>query len=203
MRASQSVTPISQASGARLAEPDRLRNLIPADGRPVLLDLGCGKGRFLRARAAACPETWFIGIDRMALRLQRLAARAERDGLRNVRLLRCDAYGALFFFLPAGSISVCTVFFPDPWPKRRHHCRRLITPAFLDALHRILVPDGRIFLATDHADYFLWMARTFQKHAAFRPCPALILPPEQQTDFERLFTTLNHPIYRCAYQRIG
>ncbi len=174
--------------------------LLPVDDVPVALDIGCGKGRFLCARAAAYPDTWFIGIDCMMSRLRRLARRAGRENLRNIRLWHIRAHETLLFLLPSFSISVCTVFFPDPWPKRRHHRRRLITPLFLEALANAMIPGGLVFLATDDAGYHRWITRVFGTHAAFQPYPALVVSAEQQTDFERLFIEKKCPIYRCAYR---
>lgn len=175
--------------------------LLPADGRAVMLDIGCGKGRFLRARAGICPDIRFIGIDVMFSRLRRLARRAGREGLLNISLWRGSVSASILALLPPCSITGCTIFFPDPWPKRRHHRRRLITPSFLHALSLVLVPDGHVYLATDHSEYFRWIARAFENQPAFRPAPPLLLPPEQQTDFEHLFVTLGHPVYRCGYRK--
>ncbi len=178
-----------------------IEGMLPADGRPVVLDIGCGKGRSLRGRAKAYPHTWFIGIDLMMSRLQRLAKRAGREGLFNIHLWHGEALEALMFCLPPDAITECTIFFPDPWPKRRHHRRRLITTSFLNILYHKLIPGGRVYLATDDAGYYQWITQTFSRHPAFHSCAPLILPPEQQTDFEVLFNGKNRAIYRCGYRR--
>lgn len=178
-----------------------LKGLLPSAARPVIVDIGCGKGRSLRGRAAALPEAWFIGVDRMVSRLRRLAKRAGREGLFNIHLWHGEAHTALVYGFPANSITECTIFFPDPWPKRRHHRRRLITPAFLDTLEQKLIPGGRVYLATDDAGYFQWITDTFARCHAFHSCPPLILPSDQQTDFEVMFHAMHHAIYRCGYRR--
>ncbi len=180
-----------------------MQQLLPQDARRIVLDIGCGKGRGLRGRAAAHPDTWFIGIDRMLSRLRRLAKRAGGEGLYNIRLWHSDVHDTFLDCLPADSIHECTILFPDPWPKRRHHRRRLITPPFLNSLHRVLIPGGHVYLATDDANYFQWIEDVFRRNSAFLPCGPLRLPPDQQTDFEVLFAAKNLPIYRHGYQIAG
>lgn len=175
---------------------------LPSDGRPLIIDIGCGKGRHLRARAAANPDAWFIGIDRLRGRLHRLARRAGRDGIRNLHLWHCDAGDALLYFLPPCTVHACTLFFPDPWPKRRHHRRRLVSTVFLESLRTRLIPGGIIDIATDHAGYFRSITEQFAAHAVFRQIPAHIMAPDQQTDFECLFNGQQQPIYRCAYRTV-
>ncbi len=174
--------------------------LLPSGGQPVILDIGCGKGRSLRGRAAALPHAWFIGVDRMISRLRRLAKRAGYEGLFNIHLWHGEAFAALMYCFPPDSITECTIFFPDPWPKRRHHRRRLITPEFVEVLQHKLIPDGRVYLATDDADYYQWIRQTFKRFPAFHACPPLILPPAQQTDFEVLFHKKKSAIHRCGYR---
>ena len=180
-----------------------MQRLIPRDARRIVLDIGCGKGRCLRGRAAAHPDTWFIGIDRMLSRLRLLAKRAGREGLYNIRLWHCEVHGTFLDWLPADSINECTILFPDPWPKRRHHRRRLITPPFLNVLHRALTPGGHVYLATDDVDYVQWIERAFSRIPAFQPCGPLRLPSDQQTDFEVLFAARDVPIHRLGYQLVG
>lgn len=195
--------PVAPADAARprrsVTAPMVVHGLLPFDGRPVILDIGCGKGRMLRARAKTEPGTWFIGIDLLTSRLRRLARRAGREGLSNIRLWHGDAHTALSL-LPPRSITACTVFFPDPWPKRRHHRRRLVTPAFTAMLQTVLVSGGSVELATDNAEYFIWITRVFERHAAFHPYAAPVPAPEKQSDFELLFTSLQRTVYRCAYR---
>jgi len=184
---------------------DWTRPIVPADHfgcpGPVEVDLGCGKGRFLVARAKAHPQTLFLGLDRMLLRLRKVDKMIAREGLTNVRLLRIEASYGLEYLLPPASVSTFYIFFPDPWPKRKHHRRRLVNEGFLSSLYRVLVPGGRVHLATDHPDYFTHMQRVFARDERFASIPPLELPPEQHTDFEREFLGRGIAVGRASYER--
>ena len=155
---------------ARLPEPvvaladlsDRL-DLAAVFGRPgsveVEVEVGFGKGRLLLERAAAAPERLFLGIERAAPYLRLVRHRVLLAGLGNVRLLLADAADAFHRLLPPRSLARVNVLFPDPWPKRRHHPRRLIQPPFLRDVAAALLPDGRLNIVTDHDDYWRWIER--------------------------------------------
>jgi tRNA (guanine-N7-)-methyltransferase len=155
--------------------------------RPLAVDLGSGKGRFLLARAAACPDVNFLGIERMLRRVRKVDRRVERQGLDNVRLLRMEAYYATAHLLPTGSVSTCYIFFPDPWPKKRHHAHRLFAPAFMQALHRVMVPGGEVHVATDHLPYFEEIRALLAADNRFRPIAPWVPGEAEQTDFERYY----------------
>lgn len=169
--------------------------------KPLEVDVGCGKGRFLLARAAAHTEVNFLGIERLLRRLRKIDRKAIRRGIENVRLLRIEAAYAVQFMLPPLSVSAFYVFFPDPWPKRRHHRRRLFTADFLDALDRTLLPAGRLHVATDHADYFEEIHALLLSDARFEPIPTFVPREEERTDFERVFLTQGQPIGRCSFRK--
>jgi tRNA (guanine-N7-)-methyltransferase len=170
--------------------------------RPVELDVGCGKGRFVLARARAFPETQFLGIEREDARVARIDLVARREGLRNIHVLKTDAMVALTQHLPTGAADAIYFFFPDPWPKRKHHKRRLFTPLFLDAVHRVLKPGGCMHVATDRPDYFDVMRRCLDADARFAEIEAFTRKPEEQTDFELIFRGLNLLIGEASYRRV-
>lgn len=170
-------------------------------GTPLEVDIGCGKGRFLLAHASAIPAHAFIGIDRMLKRLRRVDRRLRRAGLTNVRLVRVEAAYAVEYLLPAGSVTTYYVFFPDPWPKRRHHPRRLFSPLFLDALHRTLCPTGCVHIATDFLDYHAAIKTLFEKDPRFKAIAPFEPPEEERTDFELVFRQEQRPVGRCSFQR--
>jgi len=169
---------------------------------PVEVDLGCGKGRFLLARAAAHPETNFLGIDRMLRRIRKIDNRAQRRRLSNIRLLRIEGYYAVSYLIPADSISTYYIFFPDPWPKKRHHENRIFNPRFVDALERTLVRGGVVHIATDHLPYFEEIAAIMRRDRRFAEIPALVPEAEERTDFE-LWYQDKKPIGRCSFTRIA
>jgi len=168
--------------------------------QPLEVDMGCGKGRFLLARAAAHPAVNFFGVDRMLRRIRKVDRKAVRQGLANVRLLRMEAYYATTYLLPTAAVAVCYIFFPDPWPKARHREHRLFNPRYLDALHRVLQPGGVVHFATDHRPYFAEVCALIRADGRFREAPPFIPGPEEQTDFERYYVA-HTPIGRFSFQR--
>lgn len=152
--------------------------------RPVEVDVGCGKGRFLLAHAAANPDINFLGVDRMLRRIRKIDRKARRLGLSNIRLLRMEAYYATTFLVPADSVTTYYIFFPDPWPKKRHHEHRLFNPAYMDALHRTLRTGGRVHFATDHIPYFEQVRDLLKADARFVEVEPYVPSEVERTDFE-------------------
>jgi len=170
--------------------------------RPLELEIGCGNGRFLTARAARYPATQYLGIERMLGRIRRIDRKVRRLGLTNLRVLRLEAFYTFYYLLPAHRLRAVYVLFPDPWPKRHHHNRRLFSPLFLDALWARLQVGGSIQVATDHLDYYHAIRKVFAADARFREIPAMARDEAEQTDFERLFLSQGLPIGACAYQTL-
>ena len=121
---------------------------------PVEMEIGTGKGTFLTEQAKARPGVNFFGIEWANWFYRYAADRLRRNGCANARMVRADANFFLNEFVRDGSLSVLHVYFPDPWPKKRHHKRRLIQPPFLKAVGRVLAPGGRLQVVTDHQGYF-------------------------------------------------
>ena len=119
---------------------------------PLHVDLGCGDGSFLCGLAQRLPDKNFLGIERLSARIRSSARKAASLG--NVRLLQMESSYAVRYLLPAESVETFYLLFPDPWPKRRHHRRRIVTPDFLDSVHVALEQNGITYIATDHLDYF-------------------------------------------------
>jgi tRNA (guanine-N7-)-methyltransferase len=128
-----------------------------ANDHPVELEIGAGKGTFLVAIAQAKPEHNFVGIEYAKAYADFAADRFRRRGLDNARLVHAEASWWIRCHVPDASLAAVHIYFPDPWPKTRHHKRRLIQLPFLKEVHRILVPGGKLRLVTDHADYFAHM----------------------------------------------
>src|SRR3954471_6866980 len=121
---------------------------------PVELEIGMGKGTFLTEQAKARPEVNFFGVEWARFFWRYASDRLRRNGCTNARTVRAEASFFLTEFVPPESISVLHIYFPDPWPKARHHKRRLIQPKFMPLVHRVLVPGGRLQVVTDHQGYW-------------------------------------------------
>lgn len=188
--------------------PDDWLNPLPLErwfrpGAPLEVDVGCGKGRFLLARAVAHPETDFLGLDRMLGRLHKIDRKLVRRKIANARWLRLDAYYAVTYLLPPESVTTYYIFFPDPWPKKRHHDYRLFNARFLDSLHRTLRPGGRAHFSTDHKPYFDEVVAALEADRRF----TAVIPPfepgdDERTDFELMFRSVN-PIGRYSFEKPG
>lgn len=141
-----------------LPEAGRLepRGLFPRPVAALRLEIGFGGGEHLEAEAAAHPETGFLGVEPFVAGVARLLSGIRARGLDNVRILVDDAR-LLLRALPDGSLARVDVLFPDPWPKARHHKRRIVAPATLAEIARVLEPGGELRLATDDPGYARWM----------------------------------------------
>jgi len=142
------------------------RSLFAVAPRAVWLEVGFGAGEHLAAQAEAYPDIGLIGAEPYINGIAGLLARIQEAGLANIRLWS-DDIRLLLPALPAASISRVFVLFPDPWPKARHHKRRLITPAFLNELARIMAPGAELRFATDDPGYLEWTLERLAGHSAF------------------------------------
>ncbi|WP_067533081.1 tRNA (guanosine(46)-N7)-methyltransferase TrmB [Nocardia crassostreae] len=125
---------------------------------PLIIEIGCGTGTATSAMAQAEPEFNLIGIEVYRPGLAQLVQRVERENIGNIRLLRGDAVDVLEHMIAPESLTGVRVFFPDPWPKARHHKRRLLQPETVTLIANRLRPGGVLHVATDHADYAEWIA---------------------------------------------
>jgi tRNA (guanine-N7-)-methyltransferase len=169
--------------------------------RPLYVDVGCGRGRFLLAQARNHPDTNFLGIDRVSRRLHKIDHRACQAGLTNIRLIQGSASEIIREILEPRSVSVFFIFFPDPWPKRRHQCHRLVSPDFMAGLHAALVETGDVHICTDHEDYFLAISKLFASDSRFSGIPPFVPCAEEETDFEILFRSLGRSARRCSFRK--
>ena len=143
--------------GSPLIELESLLNRLDVKrifGRDAALhvDLGCGDGSFLCVLAQRMPEKNFLGIERLLGRFRRAAVKAAK--IRNVRVLRMESSYVVRYLLPPRSVETFYLLFPNPWPKRRHWRRRIVTPDLLKAISQALVHGGNLLIATDHLSYF-------------------------------------------------
>ncbi len=134
---------------------------------PLVVEIGFGNGQALAWMAADEPEKNFIGIEVHEPGVGRLLRSVEADGLENVRVAMRDAVEVLREQSVPGSVDEVRIYFPDPWPKKRHHKRRLIQPPFLELLVERMAPGGCLHLATDWAPYAEWMLEALAEVPAF------------------------------------
>lgn len=173
---------------------------------PVELELGFGKGNFLTEQAKTRPETNFFGVE-WARGLWRYASdRLRRSGCRNVRTVRAEAGRFVREWVPPGSLAAVHIYFPDPWPKRRHHKRRLLQAAFLGELERILGPGGMVHFVTDHLPYFE-AAEALLRGSALEPLAFQRAAGSRGelvgTNFERIFRREGKPVYALSAVRLA
>jgi tRNA (guanine-N7-)-methyltransferase len=125
------------------------------------IEIGSGKGTFLVQQAALEPETNFLGIEWAGEFYRYAADRVRRNGLENVKMLRADASEIIKRRTPTGIVRVVHLYFSDPWPKKRHHKRRVVQDDFLRECHRVLAEEGELRIVTDHSEYWAWMNERF------------------------------------------
>jgi len=168
---------------------------------PVEIDVGCGKGGFLLWAAQARPQSNFLGIERQLVRLRKVDGKIRRLGLANAKLVRIEAGYFISKVVPDGSVAAYHVYFPDPWPKRRHQAHRLFQPEFVTALWRTLQPRGVVNVATDDAAYDSDIRKVMGDQGRFGETIPETLPEEATTEFERVFRQAGQPIYRGRFVR--
>ena len=172
------------------------------NNRRVEVDLGCGKGLFLVQEASARPEVNFIGVDRLGRKLERALRRIRSRNLKNVRIFRSDVFHFVNHLLPADSISTFHIYFPDPWPKRKHAQRRFLDSSFVTSLARTLRHGCPVWLATDYHEYYDRILEIFRVEPAFRPKDHPLPPVIGITDFEEEFIENDWPIYRAGFEKV-
>jgi len=176
------------------------------NNKALEVEIGCGKGKFLVARAEENPHIHFLGIDKAGKWMKRGARRSERKGLNNLVFLKGDVREILNKELKLQSVSVFHIYFPDPWPKRRHRRRRLLSEDFFKKLHTLLKPEGLIEIATDDEDYFSDIKKVVEKTEIAwgkisetvnqRPFPAIL-----RTNYEIKYEAQGKPLYYLEFQK--
>ena len=174
-------------------------NLFPKD-QPLEIEAGCGDGSFLVNYARKHPDRNFIGIERLLGRIRKLDRKGRHAGLTNLRGVRIESAYFLKYLLPPGSVDALHIYFPDPWPKRKHRRHRLVGESFPHLAAQVLRPGSRVYLRTDDPDYFAQMREVFRAHAGFK---SVETPPELSgllTDFEADFRAKGVSTLRAAYE---
>ena len=145
---------------------DYFRRYTPKDifgnDQALEIDLGCGDGTFLIEMAKHFPERNFLGVERLLGRVRGVCKRIHELGLTNAKVLRLENQYTLEWLLTKNSVSRLHLLCPDPWPKARHHKRRLVQQEFLTILKNVLAPDGEFLFKTDHPEYFEWVCEEME-----------------------------------------
>jgi tRNA (guanine-N7-)-methyltransferase len=154
--------------------------------------------------ARAFPERRFLGTERLLGRVRGTCRRLRQAGLTNAKVLRLESRYTVEWLLPADSVSRLHLLYPDPWPKPRHHRRRLVQRQFLDAVQRVLAPGGEFLFKTDDAAYHAWTEEQLAAcgHFARLPWPddAFYYPP---TDFEELWRAQGKTLFRIRCKAVS
>ena len=173
----------------------------------VEVEIGIGKGRFLLAAAESRPEVCHVGVEWANKYLRIAEERASKRGLENVRFARVDAKDLVARGIPSSSVTAYYVFYPDPWPKKRHHKRRFLQPSNVEHLARTLVPGGCLHVATDHAAYWEQIEPLLDGHAEFERMPEFGGPEfplptdEPLTNFETKYEIEGREQNRGSWRR--
>jgi tRNA (guanine-N7-)-methyltransferase len=171
---------------------------------PRVLEIGFGMGETTAAVAQAQPDRDFVGIEVHGPGVGSLLKRADELGLTNLRVIRHDATEVVAAMIPHGSLAAIHVFFPDPWPKKRHHKRRLLKPAFVHELALRLAPDGYLHVATDWDEYAHEILATLAAEPLLANVAAGFAPrPDYRplTRFETRGLRLGHGVWDVVFRR--
>ena len=168
---------------------------------PLEIDLGCGDGAFLVGIAAQYPDRNFLGIERVPGRVAAACRRIGGAGLSNACVLRLENSYAVGRLLPPGSVRVFHLMFPDPWPKRQHARRRLVTQSFFADICRALGPNGELRIATDQRDYFVEIQRLAARMAQFQ-LEAAGKEPAASSTFGQRFVLAGEKIYWLGLRKV-
>jgi tRNA (guanine-N7-)-methyltransferase len=169
---------------------------------PLEVEIGVGKGRFLLEWAKANPELGLLGVERISKYLAMTGQRARRAGLSNLRLVHTTAEDLLFRCLAPASVSGFHVYFPDPWPKKRHHKRRFFRPDNVSRLAAVLRPGGLLRVKTDHPVYAELIAALLAAEARFeRADPGEAFAGIPETHFEIKYSRVGRSFHRFAARR--
>jgi tRNA (guanine-N7-)-methyltransferase len=170
---------------------------------PLEVELGVGKGRFLLEWAAAHPEIGLVGVERVRKYLRIVAARVARGGLSNVRLVHTTAEDLLFRCLAEGSVAAMHFYFPDPWPKKRHHKRRFFRASNAARLADVLAPEGLLRVKTDHDGYATVIGEVLAGEPRLAPVASEgAFEGIPETHYEIKYGRESRKVHRLAYRRL-
>lgn len=181
--------------------PLELSTLFPGLGRFVM-EIGFGMGEATVAIAQGFPDTGFLAVDVHQPGIGKLLSMARESGLSNVRVMDEDAHLILQNMIADGALDAIHLFFPDPWPKTRHHKRRIVNQGFIDLIYAKLKGGGSIHIATDWSPYATWIRDQFDASSKF--IGGVVERPEwrPETRFEGQGIRKDHQVTDMSYEKI-
>lgn len=196
IQALQIALPAGERGLAGTPAPLPLDQLVPGSG-DWEVEIGFGKGRYLLRRCQEDPDRRFLGVEVASEYWRMFVDRARRRGLRNWIALRGDALSLISAVLPHGFASAVHVYFPDPWPKSRHHKRRLFDPETVDLVLSLLRPGGRLLFATDFLEYGAVVQEILESYPGLRVARRDHVWDEgPRTNYEAKYIVEGRPILR-------
>ena len=186
------------------AQPCDPRAFFPHTERPLYLEIGFGMGDATAEMAQAAPETNFLGVEVHKPGVGKLLHQVEQRGLANVRVIHEDALLVVEHMIAPSSLDAVLLFFPDPWPKKRHHKRRIVRDAFVALLTERIRPGGFFYMVTDWVPYAEWSLEVLSRAPGLRnayPGFARPRPWRPETAFERKGVSAGHEIRELYFVR--
>ena len=171
---------------------------------PLILEIGFGMGETTATIAKAHPEQDFLGVEVFNAGVGALLNRIEEQEIGNIRIIQHDAVEVLKSMIPAGNLAGVHIYFPDPWPKKRHHKRRLIQPALIELLASRMAPDAYLHCATDWEHYAHQMLEVLGASPLLtNTCEGFCPRPEHRplTKFEARGLRLGHGVFDLIFKR--
>lgn len=195
----------------RFARPYReeetdVRAFFPHPDHPLVLEIGFGMGRTTAQLAREWPDWNFLGMEVHRPGVGKLLHEIERQGLENIRIIQHDAVEVLQNMVRTPTFAGLHIFFPDPWPKKRHHKRRLIRPGMVELFRDRLLPGGYVYVATDWEDYAHQILRVLEDTPGLENAYAGFAPRldwRPATAFEQRGLAREHRIFEVYFRRVG
>lgn len=159
--------------------------------KAITLEIGCGKGHYLSAYAAAFPKETCIGIDLISERVRDSQRRSKNKNATNAHFFKAEALEFLEALPRDVVLEKIFIFFPDPWPKERHHKRRLMQGEFLDYIRQFAHSGTKLYFRTDHTEYFEWTREVLNVNSNWNILPDNTLLLEEVSQFQRILPEFN------------
>jgi tRNA (guanine-N7-)-methyltransferase len=177
---------IAAANAARRAALAATLTQLYPEPASIIFEIGCGHGHFLSAYAAAHPESHCLGVDLVTQRIECAIRKQTRLGLKNLAFLKADAAETLSSLPPHVRLAGIFVLFPDPWPKQRHHHRRLLQTPLLEALTARANPKAWLAIRTDDSQFFDWAKIQINNNLTWNTTSNIPWPFEHTSDFQEI-----------------